>query len=437
MSIEGKQFVEWFRTASPYIHVHRNRTFVIKFDDDAINSDTFTHLVHDLALLNSLGIRLVLVYGTRNSIQKLLVDKPLSQSFHMGLRVTDQETMSYVKLAAGTLRFRIESKLSMGLGNTPMSNAGLRVCSGNYVTAKPMGIINGVDYQFTGEVRSIDRDAIIAKLGAREVVLIPPIGYSTTGEAFNLNADGLAASLAAKLGADKLLYLTNVEGVVDGEGQLVRQLSRQEAEQTLGSIDSESPIYPCLASGVDACKAGVPRVHLVDHRIDGAILQELFTRDGCGTMVSNSPYDVIRQATFDDINAILDLLEPLEQQGVLVERSREKLELEIDHFTLMERDGVLIGCAALYPFTGEQAAEMACLAVHPDYHNSGRGELLLELLETRARSMKITTLFVLTTHAEHWFLERGFINGSVDDLPVDRKSMYNYQRNSKVLVKRI
>ena len=437
MTIEGKQFVDWFRTASPYIHVHRNRTFVIKFDDDAINADTFTHLVHDLALLNSLGIRLVLVYGTRSSIEKLLVDEPMSQSFHHGLRVTDQETMSFVKLAAGTLRFRIESRLSMGLGNSPMSNAGLRVCSGNYVTAKPMGIIDGVDYQFTGEVRSIDSKAITDKLGAREIVLVPPIGYSTTGEAYNLNADTLAATLASRLGADKLLYLTSVEGVMDANGELVRQLTQQEAQDVLAGMNENDVIYHSLLSSVRAVKAGVSRAHLVDHRIDGAILQELFTRDGCGTMITNSPYDVVRQATINDINGILDLLEPLEQQGILVHRSREKLELEIDHFTLMERDGVLIGCAALYPFPQEQAAEMACLAVHHDYHNDGRGEELLELLENRARGMGITSLFVLTTHAEHWFLDKGFDNATVHDLPVDRKSMYNYQRNSKVLIKKI
>lgn len=437
MTIESSLFVNWFRSASPYIRVHRNGTFVVKFDDAAVHSDSFNHLIHDFALLNSLGVRLVLVYGARASIDNLLNDRDLSFEYHKGLRITDAEVMEYVKLAAGKLRFKIESKLSMGMGNTPMSNAGLRVSSGNYVMAKPLGIIDGIDFQFTGEVRSIDSKAISARLDDNEIVLVPPIGYSTTGEAFNLNADRLAGNLASRLNADKLIYLMEAEGLTDKDGHLIRQLTREEAGRILAETDKTAAIHSYLESAVNACNTGVQRAHLVDRNIDGAILQELFTRDGCGTMISNSPYDVIRQAGIADINGILDLLEPLEQQGVLVQRSREKLELEIDHFTLMERDGVIIGCAALYPFNGEEAAELACLAVHAEYHNEGRGEKLLTLLEHEAAGKNIKSLFVLTTHAEHWFLEKGFINASLDDLPVERKTLYNFQRNSKVLLKEI
>lgn len=437
MTIESSQFVNWFRSASSYIRVHRKRTFVVKIDDVAIHSDSFNHIIHDFALLNSLGVRLVLVYGARASIEKLLNDRDLKFEYHKGLRITDAETMEYVKLAAGKLRFKIESKLSMGLGNTPMSKAELRVCSGNYVTAKPLGIIDGIDFQFTGEIRSIDCRAISAKLAENEIVLVPPIGYSTTGEAFNLNADRLAGELASRLDADKLIYLMEAEGLTDENGKLIRQLDGAEAGRLLAEMDGSAAVHPYLDSAVNACLAGVQRAHLIDRRIDGAILQELFTRDGCGTMISNSPYDVVRQAGIADINGILDLLEPLEQQGILVQRSREKLELEIDHFTLMERDGLIIACAALYPFAGESAAELACLAVHADYHKQGRGEKLLSLLEQDAAGKKIKSLFVLTTHAEHWFLEMGFKNASLDALPVERKALYNFQRNSKVLIKEL
>lgn len=437
MTIESSQFVNWFRSASSYIRVHRNKTFVVKMDDAAVHSDSFNHLIHDFALLNSLGVRLILVYGARASIDKLLNDRDLSFEYHKGLRITDAEAMEYVKLAAGKLRFKIESKLSMGLGNTPMSKAELRVSSGNYVMAKPLGVIDGIDYQFTGEVRSIDSRAISARLEADEIVLVPPIGFSTTGEAFNLNADQLAGNIASRLNADKLIYLMEAEGLTDKNGQLIRQLTREEAGRILLDTDESAAVYPYLESAVNACNAGVQRAHLIDRRIDGAILQELFTRDGCGSMISNSPYDVIRQAGISDINSILDLLEPLEQQGVLVQRSREKLELEIDHFTLMERDGVIIGCAALYPFNGENAAELACLAVHAEYHNEGRGEKLLTLLEHEAVRKNIKSLFVLTTQSEHWFLERGFKNASLDDLPVERQALYNFQRNSKVLLRKL
>lgn len=437
MADDTSQFIKWFRAASPYIHVHRNKTFVIKFDGDAVHSDGFNHLIHDLALLNSLGVRLVIVYSTRTSIENLLNERDLSFKYYKGLRVTDAETMEYVKLAAGKLRIKIESKLSMGLGNSPMSNAEIRVCSGNYVRAKPLGIIDGIDFHFTGEIRGIDCDAISSKLAAHEIVLVPPIGYSTTGEAFNLSADVLAGVLASRLRADKLIYLMESEGLTGPDGEILRQLTQDEAGRILSETKDTAAIYPYLNSAYHACKTGVQRAHLIDRRIDGAVLQELFTRDGVGTMITTSPYDVVRQAGIEDINGILDLLEPLEQGGILVERSREKLELEIDHFTLMERDGVIIACAALYPFAEAHTAELACLAVHGEYHNSGRGEQLLSLQENEAISKGLKSIFVLTTHAEHWFLEQGFENASLDDLPVERKALYNYQRNSKVLIKRL
>jgi amino-acid N-acetyltransferase len=435
MTEEAARFVKWFRAAAPYIHVHRNRTFVIRIDADDVHDAAFTHLIHDLALLNSLGVQLVLVYGSRVTIERMLDAAGLAPEYHKGLRVTTAAVMEHVKAASGRLRIEIEAKLSMGLGNTPMSNAELRVCSGNYVTAKPLGIIDGVDYQFTGAIRSIDVDAISAKLGAHEIVLVPPIGYSSTGETFNLSADQLAASVAAHLRADKLIYLMEAQGLMDSNSRLIRQLSLEDARILLADTDETIAIHPYLAAAVTACAAGVQRAHLLDRRIDGAILQELFTRDGCGTMISNSPYDAIRQAVIGDINGILELLEPLEREGILVERSREKLELEIGRFTVMERDGVIIACAALYPYTAARTAELACLAVHADYNNEGRGEELLTLLEREAAGKKLKSIFVLTTHAEHWFLERGFVNAKLDELPVERRTLYNFQRNSKVLVK--
>lgn len=437
MSVESSQFVKWFRSTSPYIHIHRRRTFVVKFDDAAVQSGTFNNLIHDLALLNSLGIQLILVFGTRLSIEKLASDRKLSTNFHKGMRITDIQAMEYVKEAVGKLRIEIEAKLSMGLGNTPMSNAELRVSSGNYVTAKPLGIVDGVDFHFTGEIRSIDVESIRTKLNAHEIVLIPPLGYSTTGESFNLSADTLAARIASELYADKLVYLMEARGLTNKNGELIRQMNQDEAEALLKCTDEKADSYRYIQSAVNACKTGVKRIHLLDRRLDGAILQELFTRDGAGTMISTTPYDVVRQATVDDIPGLINLIEPLENEGVLVARSREKLELEINHFTVLERDGVVIGCVALYPFEKDNAAELACLVIHSDYHNGGHGDQLLSLLEHQAISKGIKTLFVLTTHAEHWFLEHGFVNTDMNELPVERQTLYNYQRNSKVLVKHL
>ena len=437
MSNEFSQFIDWFRAASPYIHVHRGKTFVIQFNDESIDGKLFTHLVHDLALLNGLGIRLVIVYGARHSIEAHLNAKNIASTYHKGMRVTDHDTIEYVKEVVGKLRFDIEAKFSMGLGNTPMSNAEVKISSGNYVTAKPLGIIEGVDYQFTGQVRSINVESIRSDLDQGEIVLVSPLGYSTTGEIFNLSADALAASLAVELNADKLVYLMNIDGLQGVTHKTVDQLTQLEAESLLQKIDESSDTWRYLNTSINVCKKGVQRVHLLNQVYDGVILQELFSRDGSGTMISASTYDDLRQANSDDISGIIELIAPLEQEGVLVERSREKLELEIDCFTIMIRDGVIIACAALFPFVKDKAAELACMVVHPDYHNGGRGMELLNEIEAQAQKLNIKKLFVLTTQAEHWFLETGFVESPIDVLPVERKELYNYQRNSKVLVKEL
>lgn len=438
MAEESTQFIQWFRSAAPYIRVHRGKTFVIQFDDDAVAADGFIDLVHDLALLNSLGIRLVLVYSTRHSIEARLEDRDIKSLYHHGMRVTDAEAMDSVKDAAGKLRIEIEARLSMGLGNTPMSNADVRVTSGNFIAARPLGVIDGVDYKFTGEVRSIEVDSIRARLEANEVVLIPPLGYSVTGETFNLSANAVASRVAAALGAEKLIYLMESECLKNADGELIPQMMQNEAQELLAGIAGEEGVAKYyLRHALDACAGGVARVHLIDRRVEGAILQELFTRDGVGTMISSAAYDIIRKATVDDIAGILGVITPLEKQGILVARSREKLELEIDHFTVMLRDGAVIGCGALYPFVPEAAGELACLAIHPDYHNHGRGEELYSILEAEAKKLGLKRIFVLTTHAQHWFREQGFNESTVDDLPVERKQLYNFQRNSKVLTKTI
>ena len=435
MTEVDSNFVDWFRSTAPYIRVHRGKTFVIQFDDKLVYGDYFTDFVHDLALLNGLGINLVLVFGARESIESWLRENNEPSNFHDDLRITNAETMDLVKSAAGKLRFEIESRLSMGLGNTPMSNAELIVSSGNFVRARPAGIVNGIDYQFTGKVRSIDGDAIQAKLAREEIILLPPLGFSVTGETYNMNAINLASDVAAELQADKLIYLVHGDGLLDQDDAVIRQLVQAEAETMLAEGKLENNLH--VRAGLAACGKGVPRVQFIDADASGSLLQELFTRDGVGTMISATSYDEIRGASVDDIAAILDLIEPLEKQGVLVERSREKLELEIEHFTLLLRDNVIIGCAALYPFPNEKSVELACFAIHPEYHGLGMGVQLLELMEKTAADAGMQSLFVLTTQAEHWFLENGFAECELEDLPVEKKQLYNYQRKSRVLTRSI
>ena len=432
-----RQYVHWFRNSAPYINAFRGETFVIQFGGEAVNDPTFPNLIHDLALLDSLGVKLVVVHGARPQIEDDLEAQGLSLQYRDGLRITDEPSMEVVKRAAGHVRFEIEARLSMGLANSPMAGARIRTTSGNFVLAKPIGIRAGVDYLHTGEVRRVDAESINQHLALGEVVIISPVGFSPTGEMFNLAAEDVATAIAVELRASKLLLLVESGGLTHTGADLVRELTLDEAKRHLAEQrqHAEAESYRHLFNAIHACRNGVRRTQIVDRRIDGALISELFTRDGIGTMVSADLYDGTRGATIDDVGGILELIEPLEEDGTLVRRSREKLETEIDRFVVMERDGAVIGCAALYPLGDDGDVELACVAVHDDYRNEGRGESLMETVERQARSSGAKRLFVLTTRTTHWFREFGFASDSVESLPADRQALYNYQRNSKVLIK--
>ncbi len=435
-NLDQQTFVRWFRGSAPYINAFRGRTFVVAFGGEVIAEAQFAGLVHDIALLNSLGVRLVLVHGARPQIEERLNERKVEMQYVNGLRVTDAAALACVKEAAGSVRVEIEALLSMGLANSPMAGADIRVASGNYVTAQPLGVRDGTDYQHTGEVRRIDTEAIHRQLADGSLVLLSPIGYSPTGEVFNLSAEDVATAAAVQLKADKLIHLIDGPGLPGGDGNLLRQLGLKDAEQAIAA-NKQLPerLIKTVQGAVDACRNGVRRVHLIDRHKDGSLLLELFTRDGIGTLISSDTFEDIRQATIDDVGGVLELIEPMETDGILVRREREKLEMEIDHFTVIERDGTVIACSALYPFVDDGCGELACLAVHPDYRKQGRGDDLLEYLEGKAKGMGIKRLFVLTTRTAHWFLERGFSEASIDDLPMAKQQMYNYQRRSKVFIK--
>ncbi len=431
-------FVRWFRDSSPYINAFRGKVFVIAFGGEMLADEQFAPLVHDLALLNSLGVKLVLVHGTRPQIETCLKARDAELVYVNGLRVTDATALHCVKEAAGSVRVDIEALLSMGVANSPMAGARIRLVSGNFVTAQPLGVRDGVDYGHTGEVRRVDRGAIRQHLDNNDLVLLSPIGYSPTGEVFNLSAEDVATAAASQLQADKLILLIDGKGITDNRKRLLRELTPDNAETLLaGSNKLTSEQQQALRSATHACRHDVKRVHIINRHTDGALLLELFTRDGCGTLISNDPYEDLRRATIDDIGGILELIKPLETDDILVRRSRERLETEVDHFTVVERDGMIIGCAALYPFIDEQVGELACLAVHPDYRSQGRGDALLQYLEKTCRQLGVRQLFVLTTRTAHWFRERGFKSGDIKNLPVKRQQLYNYQRQSKVFIKEL
>ncbi len=431
------EFVPWFRAATPYIHGFRGRTFVIAFGGEVVADGKFVALTHDLNLLAALGVRLVLVHGARPQIEARLKLRRARIRYVRDMRVTDEAAMADVKEATGRLRAEIEALLSMGLPGSPMANATIRVASGNFVVGQPVGVVDGTDMLYTGEVRKVNTDFIQKRLDDGEVVLLSSLGYSPTGEIFNLTLEDVAANVAIALHAEKLIFLMEQPGVVDASGQLVREITESDTQALIARKPAGDDASIYLPFAAKACDAGVHRAHLISRHQDGALLLELFTHNGLGTMVTQDPLEQLRSATIDDVGGVLRLIEPLEADGTLVKRSRERLEMEIGRFRIIEHDGKIVGCAALYPFKGAAAAELACLAVHADYRNVGAGERLLRALEDEARLAKLKRLFVLTTRASHWFIEQGFAEATVASLPKARQQLYNYQRRSKVLIKKL
>jgi amino-acid N-acetyltransferase len=430
------QFVAWFRSAAPYFNAFRGKTFVIAFGGEVVADGKFGVLTQDINLLRSTGIRLVLVHGSRPQIEAQLKQRRARSRYHAGVRITDAVALACVKEAAGLLRVELDALLSQGLPNSPMAGAAINTVSGNFITAQPMGVLDGVDLQYTGTVRKVDAAAIESCLASDDLVIISNVGYSPTGEVFNLSMEDVAVAIAKALRAAKLVFLSDAP-VEDARGRLMPELSAQEAEQLLArgkNLTPDTRLY--LTHAVEAVRAGVGRAHVVSHKVDGALLLELFTRGGSGSMITADKLERLRPASIDDIGGILQLIEPLEAEGTLVYRGRELLEREVQSFFVIEHDALIVGCAALYPLAGK-SAELAALAVRPEYQGRGYGEKLLEHGEVEARQLGFKKLFVLTTRAAHWFIERGFAEAAIGALPEAKKSLYNWQRRSKVLQKKL
>jgi amino-acid N-acetyltransferase len=433
----GPQFVRWFREVAPYVHAFRGKTFVVAFGGELVQANALNALVQDLSLLSALGIRLVLVHGSRPQVNEQLRLKGYAHQFDRASQPTDDAALECAKEAAGEIRLDIEAAFSQGLPNTPMSHAQIRVISGNFVTARPVGVIDGVDFRHTGKVRKIDIDAVRAAIHSGSILLLSPLGFSPTGEAFTLSMEELATSLAISLRAEKIIFLTETPGVLTPDGAVDTELARLDADALLASnsINSDTAFYLYYASR--AVKRGVARAHLIPFSMDGVVLLEIFTHDGVGTMVVEDTLDDLRPATIDDVGAILQLIDPLEQDGTLVSRGRAAVERDVENFSVLEHDGVIYGCATLHEYPEDKMAEMACLIVHSEWQGAGEGELLLRHMESRARAAGASRMFVLTTRTSHWFMKRGFVQGGVTDLPKERRSAYDRSRNSQIFIKRL
>lgn len=446
-SVFNFTFVPWFRSVAPYIHMHRGKTFVVGIAGEAIAAGKLPHIAQDLALIQSMGVKIVLVHGFRPQVNEQLKAKGHEAKYSHGMRITDEVALDCAQEAAGQLRYEIEAAFSQGLPNTPMAGATVRVISGNFITARPVGIVDGVDFQHSGMVRKLDTAGIKRSLDFGAMVLLSPFGFSPTGEAFNLTMEEVATSVATALQADKLIFLTEIPGIRIHPGEpesednpIDTELPLAAAEKLLAELpDARQPTDTAfyLQHCVKACKGGVERSHILSFAVDGALLLEIYVHDGIGTMVVDEKLEALREAKADDVGGILQLIEPFEKDGTLVKRSRTEIERDIGNYTILEHDGVIFACAALYPYPEQHTAEMAALTVSPDSQSQGDGERVLKRIEQRARAMGLDSIFVLTTRTKHWFLKRGFVQTDPDFLPEARRRLYNWDRKSLVLVKRL
>ena len=436
MNNSDQNYVKWFRNAAPYINAHRGKTVVLMFGGEAVLHANFANIIHDIALLRSLGVKLVLVHGARPQIEERIEQRGISGNIVNNIRITDAQTLGAVKDATGSLRVHIEALLTTGLVNSPMHGSQIRVGTGNFVVAKPMGVRDGVDFKYTGKVRRVDADGINMQLDYGSIVLLSPIGYSPTGEVFNLALEDVATQAAVALQADKLITLTEDEGLIDRSGKLIRSCNVGKVKTLLDDDDCHVRQL-LLRAIIQSGENGVERCHCVSYQSETALLQELFTRDGAGTLIAKDHKEQLATATIDDVAGILELIQPLEAEGILVKRSRELLEMEIDRFTVLKKEEVIIACAALYPYPEASMGEIACVVIHPDYRKGNRGERIMNEIANKAKLQGFTSVFVLTTVSEHWFREQGFVESTLDKLPEGKQQMYNFQRKSKVFIKNI
>ena len=440
-------FVPWFRSVAPYIHMHRGKTFVVGLPGEAIAAGKLPHIAQDLALIQSMGVKIVLVHGFRPQVNEQLQAKGQGSKYSHGMRITDEVALDSAQEAAGQLRYEIEAAFSQGLPNTPMAGSTVRVISGNFITARPVGVLDGIDFRHSGLVRKVDVAGITRTLDFGAMVLLSPFGFSPTGEAFNLTMEEVATSVAIALQADKLIFLAEIAGIrvqplaaESDDNPIDTELPLAQAEHLIAGLPNpqqptDTAFY--LQHCVKACKAGVERSHIIPFATDGALLLEIYVHDGIGTMVVDEKLESLREAAPDDVGGILQLIEPFEKDGTLVKRDRNEIERDIATYTIVEHDGVIFACAALYPYPEARTGEMAALTVSPQTQGQGDGEKVLKRIEQRARAMGLDSIFVLTTRTMHWFLKRGFVQLDPDWLPEARKRKYNWDRKSLVLVKKL
>lgn len=425
-----------FREILRYVPQYRDKVFVIALDGFVVEDDNFRNLLLDIALLGSLRIGVVLVHGAGHQIRRLADGTGKTPTNVDGTGPTDSATLE-LALSAAT---RITHEILEGL-----AAADLRGACGNAIVAHPAGILGGVDHQWTGRVERVDVPFFKALLERDIVPVVPPLGCDGEGLTYRLNSDAVAMEVAKALQAAKLIYLTSVAGIAVQNGgpgpEILRQLSIEEAEEVYKKHrgDFLEPSQSKLTNGIKACKGGVPRVHILDGRIDLGLLTEVFSNEGVGTLIHVNDYQAIRNARKKDARAIFALIKAGVENDELLPRTMAEIERHIQEYFVFEVDGNVAGCVAIHPYLEQGKAEMACLFVSGKNENQGIGAKLVQFAEGQAERIGARELFCLTTQAANYFVQKGgFQVGSPDDLPPTRRQRYDVSgRKSKVLIKRL
>ncbi len=414
-----------------YIPQFREKTFILAVDGAIVTDENFATLLLDVAVLRSLSIRVVLIHGAAAQVKSLAAEQNVAPSNLDGTGITDAATLKLALTAANRLTHEILEGLSAN---------DLRAASTNAIIAHPMGIIQGVDHLFTGKVERVDTELLQALLAQGVVPVIPPLGFDGDGKTYRVNSDGVAVAVAEALKATKVIYITSNDGLIHN-GQLIRQLIVSELQLLLQTqTDGFTPeILSKAQHAMAACKAGIPRVHIINGKVDEGLLAEVFSNEGIGTLIYANEYQQIRLAKKKDIRAIQLLTKQGVEASELVKRTRAMIEKNLADYYLFEIDKNPVACVALHIYPEQKKGELACLYVNPSHENQGIGRKLIQFVENKAREIGLTEIITLSTQAFTYFQSKGgFAEGTPDDLPPSRREKYDQSgRNSKVLIKKM
>ncbi len=407
--MQNQTILKVLHDAGQYFHIYSGSTFVVLLDQ--ISKDQIVTVAKDIALLSALNIKIILIAPSQ----------PITKPFI----IKTEDELEQLLTNTQVIQRKIEVLLNQAFHQYQISSA---IISSSAVTTKPYGIHNGIDYGFFGKPRSIKKDLLNHLLDSASCLIIPTFGFAPTGETFIMDGLEMAEQVASALQCQKLMILTSAEAIP-------REMNANQAK--IFSQNSELPLTSRLLIKrcLPAIENGVDRVHILDSKIEGALILELLTRDGIGSMITNEPYDEIKQAELSNIQPLKALMQPLEDDGILKQRSIQELEKDIHNYYLMFRDNSLIGAVAYYPYPEEKTAELASLIVHPDYRKGKKANLLMQFIEQKAIADGFNSIFLLTTQTAHWFMGNGYKEASKQDLPKAKLELYDHSRNSKVFFK--